>query len=165
MSWNPYQCSYENVFDQNFWNCSSLLTQLKKLLAQAGERQSHTWTGIQSLKQHKSALFLTCLFYCWLYFMLKIGRKKKQRSLIAWFLFFLPPPFHMREYFALSPLPKLFHTIHSSHNHFWGSVFQPLQFWKCGYCRVSQFLSAWQSMAPTVLSRSRAIGTQNFKGT
>lgn len=80
MSWNPYQCSYENVFDQNFWNCGWLLTQLKQLLAQARER--HTWTGIESVKKHKSAPFLTCLFYCWLNFMLKIGRVKKQGALL-----------------------------------------------------------------------------------
>lgn len=118
----------QNVFHQNFWNCSWLLTWLRALPEQAGDRQSQAWTGTdKSIKRHKSALFLTCFFYCWLlYFILKIGKRRKQRNLMAWFLFFLfsapsPPPRCENILLCTIPLPKWFHIIHSTHNQFWGS--------------------------------------------
>lgn len=159
MSWNPYQCSNENAFDQNFWNCGWLLTQLKQLLAQAGERESHIWTGIQSVKQHKSAPFLTCLFYWWLFFMLKIGRAEKKKELDCSIDVFPSSPLPYVRISCLSPLPKgLPHNcgIHPSHSHFRGSsVFQPLQFWDVTTAESqNSFLMAEHCTSCTLLIQS-----------
>lgn len=147
MSWNPYQCSNENAFDQNFWNCGWLLTQLKQLLAQAGERQSHIWTGIQCVKQHKSAPFLTCLFYWWLFFMLKIGRVEKKKELDCSIYVFPSSPLPYVRISCLSPLPKgLPHNCVIPCNSPFPQPFQRFfclsasAVLGCGYCRVSEFL-------------------------